>query len=126
MPVAHSKISSGGKQHVQVFRKKLLRKRLLRMAVDGAAYVPFIGDGDLAVDLYAQRMVYGADLDPNRVLTASERLSSRDVRVFDCDLWPFPDLEAPFAVADFDAYADPYTSFRAFWAEAERLDRLVL
>jgi hypothetical protein len=29
-------------------------------------------------------------------------------------------------VADFDAYVNPYTSFRAFWDQALKLDRLVL
>lgn len=119
-------ISASGQQHVEMYRKSLLRKRLLRWAVDGAAYVPFIGDGDLAVLHYADRDVYGADLDPNRVATASSRLSG-EIRVFDCDAWPFPDRrDVIFAAADFDAYSEPYASFRSFWSQATRRDRLVL
>lgn len=30
------------------------------------------------------------------------------------------------ALADFDAYAEPYTSFRSFWGKAPKADRLVL
>jgi hypothetical protein len=112
------KIGSGeGKQHVDYYRKYLLRKRMLRWATQGDAYVPFIGDGDLAVDLYADRKVYGADLDPERVLVAQERLPISDVRVADCDSWPFTGEQAKFAIADFDAYSDPYTNHH---------DRLVL
>lgn len=44
----------------------------------------------------------------------------------DCDLWPFPALKQPVAIADFDAYAYPYNSFRAFWRKAPRAKRLVV
>jgi hypothetical protein len=119
-------ISSSGAQHVEMYRKSLLRKRLLRWAEPGAAYVPFIGDGDLAVIHYLDRQVLGADLDPNRVAVASSRLQG-DVRVFDCDAWPFPDCRnVSFAIGDFDAYSEPYASFRSFWSQATKLDRLVL
>lgn len=115
------------KQHVDLYRKVLLRKRLLRRAVPGAAYVPFIGDGDLAHLLYSGRKVYGADIDPKRVYNATGQLPLSSMIVeADCDLWPFQGLTDPIAVADFDAYADPYTSFRAFWAEAPKVDRLML
>lgn len=122
---AHSKIAVTGKQHVNMYRKLLLRKRLLRHATEGACYVPFIGDGDIASALYSNRYILGADLDPARVETASSRLRG-DIRVHDCDVWPFPGIKTPVSVADFDAYADPYTSFRAFWAGAEKADRLVI
>lgn len=112
-------------QHVGMHRKYLMRKHMLRFAVDGAAYVPFIGDGDLAVKLYTDRAIYGADLDEDRVATATSRLAG-DVRVADCDSWPFPDITAPFAIADFDAYIEPYVSFRSFWSVAEKADRVVV
>lgn len=115
------------KQHVQEHRKYLLRKRLLRWAAPGAAYVPFCGDGDLALELYGDRQVYAADLDPKRVRNATARLPlSAQVVEADVEEWPFPGLNDPIAVADFDAYANPYTAFRAFWAEAPLGDRLVL
>jgi hypothetical protein len=66
-----------GKQHVDLHRKLALRRALLRGCPAGAVYVPFIGDGDIAAELYADRMVYGADLDPNRSATARARLRSR-------------------------------------------------
>jgi hypothetical protein len=125
MPPA--KISKEGQQHVEMYRKLLLRRRLLRWALDGAVYVPFIGDGDIAVELYSDRKVYGADLDPDRVSTAQERLPNADVRIADCDMWTFPGLKDEIAICDFDAYADPYTSFRAFWrGHKHRAERLVL
>lgn len=118
-------VSASGQQHVQLYRKSLLRKRLLRYATPGAAYVPFIGDGDLAAEHYLDRTVLGADLDSARVAFASSRLRG-DIRVADCDSWPFPDVDLEISVADFDAYAEPYRSFRSFWGNAEKADRLVL
>lgn len=109
----------GQQQHVLQFRKYLLRKRLLRWSAEGAAYVPFIGDGDLARLLYLGRPIYGADLDPDRVANAAQ-LPGALVREADCDLWPFPDVEATYAVADFDAYVHPYRSFRAWWEQADK------
>jgi hypothetical protein len=87
--------------------------------------VPFIGDGDIAEALYADRTIYGADLDPARASVAASKLSG-DIRVADCDSWPFADISEPFAVADFDAYIEPYVSFRSFWANATKADRVVL
>jgi hypothetical protein len=118
-------ISASGQQHVEMYRKVLLRRRLLRWADPGAVYVPFIGDGDLAVNLYRNRQVFGADLDPDRVATAASRLSG-DIRVADCDGWPFPGCHDIFAIADFDAYSEPYLSFRSWWKCADRADKLVL
>ena len=117
---------SGQKQHVDAFRKLALRRQLLRGVSPGAAYVPFCGDGDVAVELYADRRVLAADLDPARVATCSARLDDADVRVADCDGWPFPDSDEVFAVADFDSYAYPYDSFRAFWTNTKKADRVVL
>lgn len=99
---------------------------MLRWAVEGPAYVPFIGDGDLAVELYADRRVYGADLDPDRVEIAQSRLPNALVVEADCDQWVFPQITDSFAIADFDAYADPYTGFRSFWPNARHEDRLVV
>lgn len=130
MPAGHAAGKVAGTatqyQHVDLYRKLILRRQLLRHAAAGPAYCPFIGDGDIAAQLYRDRDVYGADLDPARVATAAGRLTGRII-VADCDTWPFPDVNGlPFAVADFDAYADPYASFRAFWAAAEKADRLVV
>ncbi len=119
------------KQHVDLYRKLLLRRQLLAMFPERARkgeaiYVPFIGDGDIAAELYAGLTIYGADLDPARVATAAKRLPGAMVRVADCNGWPFPDVEAEFAAADFDAYSNPYDSFRAFWAAARKARRLAL
>lgn len=104
----------------------MLRKRLLHLAKPGAVYVPFCGDGDIAALLYTDRRVLGADLDPARVQVASDRLRGADIRVADCDRWPFTDATERFAVADFDAYSHPYSSFLSFWAAAKLTERLVL
>lgn len=88
--------------------------------------MPFVGDGDLAVAHYATRPIYGADLDPARVATAQARLPGAVLRVADCDGWPFPDVTTPFAIADFDAYANPYRGLAAFWPVAARTRRIVL
>jgi hypothetical protein len=135
-------------QHLDPYRKVLLRKKLLKWAIDGPAYVPFIGDGDLAAGmdlrdappesgapkslavypgLYLNRYVYGADLDANRVALAQSRIPNGMIRCADCDTWPFDDVQtAPFAVADFDAWAEPWPSFRNFWNQADKADRVVL
>lgn len=115
------------KQHVDIYRKVLLRKRLCSDLPPGAAYVPFLGDGDLALTCYAGRAVYGADIDSARVETARSRLPASSVlRVADCDHWPFPLAIEPFAVADFDAYTNPYLALVAFWANAAKAKRLAL
>lgn len=134
-------------QHLSPERKYLLRKRLLRWVrdADGPAYVPFIGDGDVAAGgtkpgalahetygfpgLYNDRFVYGADLDADRVAIARDRIPNGLIVVSDCDLWPFGETQpqpAPFAVADFDAWAEPWPSFRSFWKYAPKADRMVL
>jgi hypothetical protein len=114
------------KQHVDLHRKVLMRRNLLRVGVPGAAYVPFIGDGDIAAQIYRDRRIYGADLDPNRTAVAEHRLPAADIRVADCDQWPFPGLDEPIAIADFDAYGYPYHAFRAFWEHAVKADRLAM
>jgi hypothetical protein len=113
-------------QHVGLHRKLLMRKHMLRFAGEGAAYVPFIGDGDIAAKLYRGRSIYGADIDPERIEHCQTRGFDGEVKVADCDQWPFPAIDAPFAVGDFDAYIEPYVSFRAFWSKANKADKMVV
>lgn len=103
-----------------------MRRRLLRCwPTSGAAYVPFIGDGDVAAELYTDFKIFGADLDSQRVDIASSRLGGQII-VADCDSWPFPSVRTRFALADFDAYTYPYHSFRAFWCSARKADQLTV
>lgn len=126
-----------------------MRRHLLKWAPPGPVYVPFIGDGDIAagldlgsatrassgiagssasfLGLYMDRYVYGADLDPARVKVAQARIPNGNIRVADCDIWPFYDIDTPpIVVADFDAWAEPWPSFRAFWKYANKADKMVL
>ncbi len=108
------------KQHVDYHRKIGLRKRLL-LAMDkrpARCYVPFIGDGDIAADLYSGLELFGADIEPERVAVAQKRLRGTFI-VADCDHFPFKG-SGPFDVADFDAYSYPYKAFRSFWEEADK------
>jgi len=123
VPETHSTIA---KQHVDLYRKTLSRKRLLRWATDGPAYIPFCGDGDLAAELYSSRRLYAADIDDERTAVFESRFPAADVRVADCDFWVFRGLKDPLAIGDFDAYANPYKGFNDFWAKAPKGDRLVL
>ena len=113
------------KQHVDFYRKVAIRKALLTKAIVGPAYIPFIGDGDVADALYRDRTIDGADLDPERVATAKGRGFTGEIRQGDCDEYPFADVKEAFAVADFDSYAYPYAAFRTFWAKAEKSDPFV-
>jgi len=115
------------KQHVDYHRKTALRKRLLGSVslAEYTMYVPFIGDGDIASDLYKEATIYGADIEWERVTTALERLPQAKIIRADCNRFPFPD-EGPFDMADFDAYSDPYEAFRSFWSVAKKADRLTL
>lgn len=113
-------------QHVDLYRKLLLRRRLYSLAEPGPIYVPFIGDGDIAAELYTDRRIFGADLDPARVATASGRLPEARVIVADCNGWPFGDVDETFAVADLDTYANPYIPLVAFWSHAKRTRRVVI
>jgi hypothetical protein len=88
--------------------------------------VPFCGDGDIAQALYRDRTIFAADLDPKRVATAQKRLPQATVIKADCDRWPFPGERTAFAVADFDAYSNPWPAFDAFWREAKKVRRVVL
>ena len=114
-------------QHSGFDKKKALRQTFMEHAEDGAVYVPFVGDGDLAKEFYLSRTIFAADLDSKRVKKAVEVLgsSARVVRR-DCNRWPFKDSAETFAVADFDAYNNPYLSIAAFWASARKTKSLVM
>lgn len=112
-------------QHVDLYRKVAIRKALLTKAQAGPAYIPFIGDGDLADALYRDRTIYGADLDIERVKTAQGRGFTGEIRQADCDNYPFADVQETFAVADLDSFAFPYAAFRTFWTKAEKTDPFV-
>lgn len=131
--MSKGKVSSTGKQHVEGHRKIKQRKVLLdnlNKLNDNkplCAYVPFIGDGDIATELYSEMSVYGADLDAERVRTARSRLPTADIRVADCDEWPFADIGAEIDICDFDSYSNPYFSFRAFWDQHDnKAERMLL
>lgn len=122
-------VTGTGKQHVEEHRKLLLRRALMRFVpgLSGAAYVPFIGDGDIASELYRDLDIWGADLEEARVANAAENLPGAHLVAADCDAWPFAEADPPpFALADFDAYSYPYASFRAFAANAQIQDKAVL
>lgn len=114
------------KQHVDMHRKLMLRRNLMRGINIENIYVPFIGDGDIAAELYADMNVYGADLDPTRVTTASARLPRADIRVADCNRYAFADIPHEIQAADLDAYVEPYLPFRSFWTSCRRADRMVI
>ena len=130
-------------QHIDPHRKYLLRRHLLRWAKEGPAYVPFIGDGDICVGgskpgalpherypmpgLYNDRFIYGADLDPQRVVIARSRIPHGRIRVANCDVYPFADLQTgPIAVADFDAWNEPWPAFRSWFEHAEKAEQVVI
>ena len=114
----------------------MLRRSLCRAVEAGPAYVPFIGDGDLAVALYVPRgfTIWGADIDQERVDEARRRLPGHTIIQADCDDWPFPpesyigESYTPevYSLADFDAYSDPYAAFRSFWTHAQKASPLSL
>ncbi len=116
------------KQHVDLYRKIALRERLIEKAgeLEGAYYVPFIGDGDIAVELYQEHKIYGADNDPERVKVAKSRLKDAEIITADCDKFPFKGQETVYSLADFDSYSYPYDSFRSFWEEAKFSSQCVL
>jgi hypothetical protein len=104
------------KQHRLLHRKVLIRRQLAAIAGDppGAAYVPFCGDGDLALACWADRPLWAADLDPKRTALFTERFPDARVVTGNCDRWPFPDVPTDtFAVLDLDAWAWPYDAWRA-------------
>lgn len=126
------------KQHIGIERKLKLRRLLMeRMPQDAAdpwlAYVPFIGDGDIAQVLYHPYgyWLHGADTDPERVAVAQSRFPDRrhEIIVADCELWPFAsddDIVKKYRLADFDAYSNPYKAFKAFWENAPKAETMAL
>ncbi len=114
------KVTEQQKQPVDINRKLVLRKTLMEKAgsLSGAFYVPFIGDGDIAVELYQGHKIYGADLDSERVATAKSRLPDAEIIQADCDAFPFRGRDIEYSLADFDPYAYPYKAFREFWQQA--------
>lgn len=126
---------AGQQQHVDMHRKVLLRRHLLDKLgpIDGDAFVPFCGDGDLTAELeqYGGRRCLLADVDPDRVGHARGRFGP-DVYVETADVDttyvpPPPSWTAPtFVVADFDAYAYPYAAFRLWFDMAPLGDRLAV
>ncbi len=115
------------KQHVELRRKLWLRTKLLPRAGPGAAYVPYIGEGDIADALYRERTICGADINAKRIDTANARLPGATLMVADCERWPFSREDPPpFSIADFDAYGNPYVSFKAFWEHAPKVFPLVV
>lgn len=132
-------VSMGSKkqQHVDFFRKVILRRELIKYSMSGSVFIPFCGDGDLAKLYYKRpgvRKIFAADLDPDRTKTFLSRYpQDTHVATGDCDNWLFADdLPEEFSIADFDAYSHPYASFKTFWEWAHdhhslRLtDRVVL
>lgn len=113
------------KQHVDFHRKVALRRRLVSKVTGRNYYIPFIGDGDLACELYTDAKIFGADIDAKRVETAKARLPSERVIIADCSKFPFDDAPI-FHLADFDAYCEPYEAFRSFWVTARKADIVVL
>jgi len=116
------------KQHVEFQRKIKLRKGLIEKAgkLTGAYYVPFIGDGDIAFELYQGNKIYGADTDSERVEVAKSQLKDAEIITADCDKFPFKGQKVVYSLADFDSYSYPYDSFRSFWEEAKFGSQCVL
>jgi len=91
-----------------------------------AAYVPYIGDGDVAAELYAGARIYGVDLDAARCETARARLPGAEVVQGDCEAsYPFAGRDEPVQVGDFDAWSYPYEAFRRWWTAGSRAERVL-
>lgn len=125
-------LGSGKAQHVDLFRKLRLRRELLADAEPGAAFVPFLGEGDIALELYRDREILGIELDDAIAVATSRRfvdagLSSK-VITGDANVW-HPNAWGPghpFAVADLDAFSNPYHSLAALWTNGQLADRVVI
>ena len=116
------------KQHGEHPARKIwLRRAVLAEVGAGAAYVPFIGDGDIAAACYSERTIYGIDLDPARVAVAQIALPTATVIVGDCNEgWPHGGVEDTFALCDADAFAYPYGAIRAFWQHSVKAEAVGL
>lgn len=82
--------------------------------------MPYIGDGDIAVDVYKGRAIYGADIDMRRVETARKRLDGAIVVQANCNQFPFVGEKRSFSICDADAYGNPYLTVSTFWRDAEK------
>ncbi|MBT9131241.1 MAG: hypothetical protein DDT41_01545 [candidate division WS2 bacterium] len=92
----------------------------------GNIYVPFIGRADIAFQLYQSYQIYGADINPEYVEIARSRLKG-EIIVADCNSWPFEGKNmVEYNIADFDAYSEPYESFRSFWVKANKANKILL
>lgn len=119
------------KQHVDFYKKVLLRKKLLKAfeSETRTVYVPYCGDLDLALELYTDYTIAAMDFDENRVFTAESRLSQfkPGSKVSQGDVeasWPWgnPSID----IADFDAYNNPYKAFKLFWDNTIKPSKLLL
>lgn len=124
-------LGSGKKQHVDLFRKIGIRRDLLEhVGQEGAAYVPFLGEGDIAAELYAEtRQIVGIELDPDVAHLAADRLTKiaaatshigPRIIVGDAEVW-HPEAAGEtvrsFAVLDVDAFSNPYVALEVAWRE---------
>lgn len=114
------------KQHVDLHRKIALRRSLIDGLGGGAAYVPFIGDGDIALQLYSGRKIYGVDIDIDRVKTAAGRMKGAVIVQANANSWALGKVKEQFAIADFDSYGNPYLSLVAFWKNSDKPETLAL
>src|SRR3990167_5782620 len=109
-------------------KKLALRREFLASASPGAVYLPFCGDGDIAKELYLDRPIFAVDLDREKVRSARMNLpASPGLRVLrhDADrIWPFG--REIIAIADFDAWNNPYPAIALFWAKATKTSRLIM
>lgn len=107
----------------------MLRKRFLEGLPNGAVYVPFCGDGDITSELYRARACFCADIDPERVAAAKEKLRGMtkvQVVAADCNAWPFHGCSDRFALVDCDAWVNPYPAIAAFWNSAKKSETIAI
>ena len=113
-------------QNKDIRRKLRLRQELVLRASDGAVYVPFCGDGEMA-EAYAGRAIYAADIDQKRVETFRKRFPDARVKAADVNKeFPFSESDTIYSIADFDAWDYPYDALRLFMSAAQTTDRLVI
>ena len=92
-----------------------------------AAYIPYFGEGDIAHALYSDYRIYGADVNEDFLITARRRLPEATLLNADIEAeYPFAYIETPITLADFDAYAEPYTALKHFLEKAVLDTELVL
>lgn len=122
------------KQNVSIDRKTRLRRRVITSLARydappvTAAYLPFCGDGDMALSgVYGDRLLLASDLDAARVETFTGRFPDADARVADCDRsYPWGGDTPPLSIIDADAYSYPYAAFRVAWEQGNLADHLAL